>query len=82
MDRHGLNFVYLGTAIMTVMQGLNMLNACCLGFDAHLIILSTLVTVVCTIPIILGFSQIVEEQQSDSKEGEGKCGADVSDPND
>lgn len=60
-------FVYGGTIGITVTQGLNMAVACCLNLNAILLTFSTYITIVCTVPIILGFAQIVERQQSGSK---------------
>ena len=67
LDKHGLIFIYLGTISITITQGFSMLFACCHDFDVTALAVFTSTTIACTVPIILGFAQIIDWQQSGSK---------------
>ena len=62
-----------GTTLIVVVQGFNMLSACCLIFDVIILAAYTSMTFVSAATIILGFSRIVGRQLSESKKsGEGQ----------
>lgn len=67
LDESELNLVYGGAAAIIITQVLNMLLACCLPFSVILLGAFTLVTIIGTVMIVLGFARVVERQRSGSK---------------
>ena len=67
LDEHDILLVYGGTIGITVTQGLSMVTACCLNLNAPSLTIFMYITIICAIPIIIGFVRVVERQQYGSK---------------